>query len=224
MEAMEIVKEEVEEMRVGGRPRRWMPETQNGGGGVGSPSVAETADPWLHRDARLPFSRGVRRLFPLPVHVQPRRDRRVGRGQQLPSREIVVEDGLRALNWLAGHREPQQSSPFWRPTENCMQDECVARVFALTDQMYGENAVGVPSSTNALAKVLKGTSVYDGSGGATTVASLDVGKLSLPADVSHARGLLDLLDESTQTYLREPERMVRSEIDEMDILASYTLL
>ena len=84
-----------------------------------------------------------------------------------------------------------------------MQDACVARVDSLACTMLGNVTTdGVPTSAEALSKVLRGLDAYDSGAGSSTQASLSTSKLSLPVDATKACSLLSVC------YLREPERMV----------------
>ena len=66
-----------------------------------------------------------------------------------------MDDALSALNWFSGKREPV---PFAR---NQMQDACVARVHTLACSMLGDvSTVGVPTSAEALSKVLRGLDAF----------------------------------------------------------------
>ena len=100
---------------------------------------------------RLPFRSFSRDLFPLgrdPHHALPPK----GYAQRVETlRRHLVDDALSALNWLSGKREP---APYAR---NQMQDACVARVDTLACSMLGDvPTVGVPTSAEALSKVLRG--------------------------------------------------------------------
>ena len=95
------------------------------------------------------------------------------------SRRHLVDDALSALNWLSGKREP---APFAR---NHMQDACVTQMDTLACSMLGDvSTVGVPTSAEALPKVLRGLDAYDSAAGSSTLASLSIPKLSLPVDAT----------------------------------------
>ena len=125
---------------------------------------------------RLPFSSGSRDLFPLMRDPQGSRDlfplmrdphRALpfeGYTQRVETlRRHLVDDALSAPHWLSGKREPALSA------RSQMQDACVARVDTLACSMLGElSTVGVPTSAEALSKVLQGLDAYDSGGGSST--------------------------------------------------------
>ena len=130
---------------------------------------------------QLPFSSGSRDLFPLmrdPHRALPLR----GYAKRVETlRRHLVDDALCALTWLSGKREP---APFAR---NQMQDACVARVDSLACSMLVDvSTVGVPTSAEALSKVLRGLDACDSGAGSSTSASLSKPKLSLPVDSAGA--------------------------------------
>ena len=76
-------------------------------------------------------------------------------------------NALSALNWLSGKREP---APFAR---NQMQDASVARADTPACSMLGDvSTVGVPTSAEALSKVLRGLDACDRGAGSSTLAFL----------------------------------------------------
>ena len=181
-----------------------MDDSSGRGTGIGSSFAA------VHRalrspeeQPRLPLSSGSRDLFPL-VWDPHRALSPKGFAQRVePLRRYLVDDALSALNWLSGKRQP---APFAR---NQMQDACVARVDTLSCSMLGDvSTVGVPTSAEALTKVLRGLDACDSGAGSSTSASLSTPKLSLPVVATGACCLLSVLPDSAGRYFREPERMV----------------
>ena len=127
-------------------------------------------------------------------------------------RRHLVDDALSALNWLSGKREP---APFAR---NQMQDASVARADTPTCSMLGDvSTVGVPTSAEALSKVLRGLDAYDRGAGSSTLASLSISKVSLPVDATGACCLFSVLPDSAGRHLREPERMVNDAMCSGDV-------
>ena len=85
----------------------------------------------------------------------------------------------------------------------------MARVDTLACWMLGNlSTVGVPTSAEALSKVTRGLDAHDSGAGSSTLASLNIPKLSLAVDATGACCLLSVLPHSAECHLREPEHMV----------------
>ena len=82
------------------------------------------------------------------------------------------------------------------------------------------STVGVPTSAQALSKVLRGLDAYDSGAGSSTSASFSIPKLSLPVDATGASCLLSVLPDSAERYLREPERMVNDALQWAQVMST----
>ena len=97
----------------------------------------------------------------------------------------------------------------------------MARVDSPACAMLGDiSIVGVPTSAEALSKVLRGLDAYDSGAGSSTLASLSIPKLS-PVDATDACCLLSVLPDSAKRYLREPERMVNDAMQGAHVMSLY---
>ena len=129
-------------------------------------------------------------------------------------RRHLVDDALSSLNWPSGKRGPLSFA------HNQMQDAHVARVDNQACAMLGEiSIVGVPTSAEALSKVLRGLDAYDSGAGSSTLASPSFPKLSLPVDATGACCLLSVLPDSAKRCLREPERMVNDAMQGAQVMS-----
>ena len=118
-----------------------------------------------------------------------------------------------ALNWIAGHRDPDKISELVPGTETEDQAAVYARISrALSDQLVEDGEVAIPSQEAALEEVLRGRGLYEPSGDINLAPFSKLADISLPSSVEGAPFLDDVaVGTSAYHYTREgsEERMVK---------------
>ena len=154
-------------------------------------------------------------MFPLPLNSPLlRRDVIRPSGASGCRRGRLVDQALRSLNWLAGCDKQEELA--WRPGVNRMHDEVMDYLDGLAADAVSREPIGEsPSSQTSLSRLLRGRSVYDTGGTAARLTPFKLDKLSLPEDVSGCPFVSEGLQDDVRIFLEEPERMLRSQDDEV---------
>ena len=161
-------------------------------------------------------------MFPLPtLHEEDSSLRFSRRSAQRRARRINfsrdANETINALNWMAG---ASQHGGAFRPS--LRQQEILDRV-----QVACRSCLTLPDGTSspitpeaAFRELLRGSSVYEVAG--TTLASFKLERVSLPESVHNCPQVGDLLPDSARQYLEVPERMLKPEVTELDVISQVT--
>ena len=159
------------------------------------------------------FSRGGRRIFPLPYYACPPRKRGVCRAVKKRRCKIRCliqncNEAVQSMNWLAGFRDEVSN------TCSPMQEWVLTRMEGLIlDQE--PNGV-IDSQEEALRSLLHGVAPYEGGGAKLSLAPYRSELVSIPESVKECPFLCDILGESDRQFLEEESELMKRTEDELE--------